>query len=115
VIATPPSHMSGNHPLAYFRPGSGFAGFPFRRRWARFRCADTYALLPNLPLLDQGRLRRRGRGWVGLSTRVPVGPVPLAARGLAAVLARAGPAGHSRRCAQPSAVASGIQADCRSE
>jgi transcriptional regulator with XRE-family HTH domain len=33
--------------------------------------------------------------------------------GLTAVLARAGPAGHPRRRALPSTVASGIQADCR--
>ena len=41
VIATPPSHISGNRPLEYLRPGSGFAGFPFRRRWAWCRCAGT--------------------------------------------------------------------------
>ena len=51
-------------------------------------------VLPNTPLWDQVRcLRRRGRGQVCRAACVPAGPVPLAARGLAAVLARAGPAG----------------------
>src|SRR5436305_11988286 len=44
------------------------------------------------------RLRRRWRGWLALFPRLPGGPAPRAARGLAAVLARAGPAGGGGRC-----------------
>jgi hypothetical protein len=42
------------------------------------------------------RLRRLRRGRVRHRTRMPAGPIPLAARGLAAVLARTGPAGEGR-------------------
>jgi hypothetical protein len=43
---------------------------------------------------DYSRRRRdrRGRGWLALFPYRPAGPAPLAARGLAAVLARAGSA-----------------------
>jgi hypothetical protein len=37
------------------------------------------------------RRRLRWRGWFALLPRLPGGPAPLAARGLLAVLARAGP------------------------
>src|SRR5947209_3785683 len=49
------------------------------------------------------RLRRRWRDWLALFTRLPGGPAPLAARGLPAVLARAGPAGRGRRCVHTAA------------
>jgi hypothetical protein len=53
----------------------------------------TVRVLPNYPLWDQERRRwRRRRGWVRGQTCVPAGPIPLAARGLAAVLTRADPA-----------------------
>jgi hypothetical protein len=51
-------------------------------------------MLPNSPLWDQAR--RLGGADVAefaVLLACPAGPVPLAARGLAAVLARAGPAG----------------------
>jgi hypothetical protein len=56
-------------------------------------------LLPNSPLWDQARrLRRRGT-WLSpvVVLGCPAGSVPLAARGLAAVLARPAPAGAGGR------------------
>jgi hypothetical protein len=55
-------------------------------------------MLQNLPLEDQGA----ARGGADVAEFVvqlayPLGPIPLAARGLAAVLARAGPTGVASR------------------
>ena len=59
-------------------------------------------LLPNLPLWDQARhLRRRGCGYVFRLTHRAAGPIPLAARGLAAVLARPRPGGRAVIDANP--------------
>jgi hypothetical protein len=59
----------------------------------------TVHALPNKPLIDQGA-GYAGAGVTSLRCVLacPSGPLPLAARGLAAVLARAGPAGGGDRC-----------------
>jgi hypothetical protein len=58
-------------------------------------------VLPNLPLWVQGAasgVADVAESVVQLELVCPAGPVPLAARGLAAVLARASPAGGGGRC-----------------
>ena len=68
-------------------------------------------MLPNLPLLDQGAACGGAAvTWLAGHLRCPPGLIPLAARGLPAVLARASPAGaddchqHSRRAALPTSI-----------
>jgi hypothetical protein len=52
--------------------------------------SEARRMLPNCPLRDQGRLRRRESVTEWFARWLPRRPTPLAARGLPAVLARTG-------------------------
>ena len=72
-------------------------------------------LLPNLPLWD---FKHAASGGAHMAEFVvllacPLGPIPLAARGLPAVLARAGPAGAVVKSAPVAAGDAGVEAAAR--